>query len=314
MNLLKPVSVALSLGALACALAASAQDHPLVPVYPGSKLDDRKAAAFDEIKFPAGKVWAGKFTKELPLEGKIERLKYDNPEERSTLEMYRNYEKALKQSGFEILFACAKDECGSGYVSSVAGQFNPTSDMRFIAAKLARPEGDAYVAINISGYYHNTWITVVEVKPMDEAMSGHPAAPQAAAGEPPAPSPEPAAPRASSSRGGAKQVVTGVVKGLNAFGIQAKAGSASEKADIVVEGSVETLPFQGNDARIKWARTTATITLRDGRTSKIFTQFNITDKEGSADYNEAVRRSQTELGKKVAAQVNTEIAAYFENQ
>ena len=109
-------------------------------------------------------------------------------------------------------------------------------------------------------------------------------------------------------------MVTGVVKGLSQFGMQAKAGAASEKADIIVEGEVETSPFQGNDARVKWARTTATLTLRDGRTSKIFTQFNVTDKQGSGDYTEAVRRSQAEMGKKVAAQINSEIAAYFENQ
>ena len=113
-------------------------------------------------------------------------------------------------------------------------------------------------------------------------------------------------PRASSApRGGAKQVMTGVVKGLSQFGMQAKAGLASEQADIIVEGEVETNPFAGNDARIKWARTTAAITLRDGRTAKIFTQFNVTDKQGSADYNEAVRRSQGEMSKKVAAQINS---------
>ncbi|HAZ08179.1 MAG TPA: hypothetical protein DCZ01_06600 [Elusimicrobia bacterium] len=320
MNRLKPISVALSLGALFSALAASAQDHPLVPVYPGSKLNDRKAVAFDEFQFPAGKMWANKFTKELPLEGKIERLKYSNPPERSTLELLRNYETALKQAGFQILFSCSKEECGSGDTETQVGHYAPAYDTRFISAKLPRPEGDVYAAINISGYYHDTWITVVEVKPMDEAMSGRAAAasPRAQApspaDEPPARSPERATPAASSSRGGGKQVVTGVVKGLGQFGIQAKAGSASEKADIIVEGEVETNPFQGNDARIKWARTTATITLRDGRTSKIFTQFNVTDRQGSGDYNEAVRRSQTEIGKKVAAQINSEIAAYFENQ
>ena len=72
----------------------------LVSVYPGTKLDDRKAVAFDEFQFPVAKMWANKFTKELPLEGKLEHLKYRNPEERSTLELFRNYETSLKQSGF----------------------------------------------------------------------------------------------------------------------------------------------------------------------------------------------------------------------
>jgi len=319
MNILKPISLVLALGTLFSALAVSAQDHPLVAVYPGSKLDDRKAVAFDEFKFPVAKMWADKFTKEIALEGKIERLKYKNPKERSTLEMFRNYQTSLQQAGFQTLFSCSKEECGSGGTDTQVGQFNPTYDTRFIAAKLPRTEGDAYVAVNISGYYKETYITVVEVKPMDESMSGRAAAsaPAASPRTPVAAVEEPVrAPAASesSSRGGAKHVVTGVVKGLSAFGIQAKAGSASQQADIIVEGEVETNPFQGNDARIKWARTSVTITLRDGRTSKIFTEFNVTDKQGSGDYKEAVRRSQTELGKKVAAQVSSEIAAYFENQ
>ena len=322
MKLLKPIALVLTLGALFSALAVSAQDHPLVPVYPGSKLDDRKAVAFDEFKFPVAKMWANKFTKELALEGKIEHLKYKNPEERSTLELFRNYETSLKQSGFQTIFSCSKEECGDGDTNTQVGHYAPKYDTRFISAKLPRPEGDVYVSVNISGYYHNTYITIVEVKPMDEAMFGRapaasaPAAPRRApmaveADEPPARAP---AALDSSSRGGAKHVVTGVVKGLNAFGIQAKAGSASQQADIIVEGEVETNPFQGNDARIKWARTSVTITLRDGRTSKIFTEFTVTDKQGSGDYKEAVRRSQTELGKKVAAQINSEIASYFENQ
>ena len=319
MKLLQPLPHILVLGALFCASCATAQDHPLVSVYPGTKLDDRKAVAFDEFQFPVAKMWANKFTKELPLEGKLEHLKYRNPEERSTLELFRNYETSLKQSGFQTIFSCSKEECGSGDTGTQVGHFAPAYDTRFIAAKLPRPEGDVYVAVNISGYYKNTWITVVEVKPMDEAMSGRGAPPsRVQADVPPTRSEEvapPSVPRASSApRGGATQVMTGVVKGLSQFGIQAKAGLASEQADIIVEGEVETNPFAGNDARIKWARTTAAITLRDGRTAKIFTQFNVTDKQGSADYNEAVRRSQGEMSKKVAAQINSEIAAYFENQ
>lgn len=321
MKLLKPLPLVLILAPLFSALSVTAQDHPLVTVYPGSKLEDRKAVAFDEFKFPAGKMWAGKFVKELPLEGKIEHLKYRNPAERSTLEMFRNYETSLKQAGFQTIFSCSKEECGDSYTDTQVGHFATAHDTRFIAVKLPRPEGDVYVVVNISGQYNETYVTIVEVRAMDANMSGRAPAPssvqadvvptRSAEAPPAAP---PAAPRTSSSRGGTKQVVTGVVKGLSVFGIQAKAGSASDQADIIVEGEVETNPFQGNDARIKWARTTATISLRDGRTSKIFTQFNVTDKQGSGDYNEAVRRSQAEMSKKVAAQINTEIAAYFENQ
>lgn len=316
MNPLKTLSAAFILAAVLSPRQASAQDHPLMQVYPGSELEDRKSVEFDEFKFPAGKMWDNKFSKEIPLEGRIIHLKYKYPHDRSTLELFRNYEKSLKQSGFETLFSCSKEECGKGDTETQVGHFAPGYDTRFFSVKMTRPEGDVYATVNISGYYHQTWITVVELHPMDESMSGRKAASapvaapaRAVANEAPAP-----AGRTPYAKGGSTSVLTGVVKGLAAFGIQAKPGTASTPADIIVDGEVETTPFQGNDVRIKWARCKATIALKDGSTQNIFAQFDVTDKQGSGDYNEAVRRVHAELGKKVAAQVNTEIATYFENQ
>ena len=123
MKLLTPASMALAFGPLFCAFFAAAQDHPLISVYPGSKLEDRKAVAFDEFKFPVDKMWAGKFTKELPLEGKITHLRYSNPPERSTLELLRNYETALKQAGFQTLFSCGKEDCGKGDGETQVGHY-----------------------------------------------------------------------------------------------------------------------------------------------------------------------------------------------
>lgn len=322
MNPFKTLAAVALLSAILSPRLASAQDHPLVPVYPNATLEDRKLIEFDEFKFPVARMWDNKFTKELTLEGKITSLRYKYPEERSTLEIYRNYEKALKQSGFETLFTCSKEECGKGDTETKVGHYAPYYDTRFFSVKMARPEGDVYAAVNISGYYHKIWITVVELKPMDESMSGR----KPAASAEPAPSRTPAVAEATApsrpvpagrtpyAKGATTSVLTGVVKGLAAFGIQAKPGSASSAADIIVDGEVETNPFQGNDARIKWARSKATIALKDGQTQNIFAQFDVTDKQGSGDYNEAVRRVHAELGKKVAAQVNAEIANYFENQ
>lgn len=41
------------------------------------------------------------------------RLLYVAPEERSTLEIFRNYENALSERGFEILFKCSDRDCGN---------------------------------------------------------------------------------------------------------------------------------------------------------------------------------------------------------
>jgi hypothetical protein len=42
-------------------------------------------------------------TDTLKLEGKVTQIQY-KVDDRSTLEVFRNYESALKQAGFEILF------------------------------------------------------------------------------------------------------------------------------------------------------------------------------------------------------------------
>lgn len=117
------------------------------------------------------------------------------------------------------------------------------------------------------------------------------------------------------SGGASDAVETGIVKGLNQFGMQAKPGQASNDADIVVEGKVETNPIEVQDGtQWKWARSTMTVSLKDGRSAKTFQRFDASDRQASANYKEAVRRSNVELAKKAAEQINEAITSYFENQ
>src|SRR5262249_56893685 len=63
------------------------KDHPLISRYPGSefhRLYPPSVKAFDEIALPPGPHVKGKFTKEQRLEGKVTRLVYVNPGNRST--------------------------------------------------------------------------------------------------------------------------------------------------------------------------------------------------------------------------------------
>lgn len=116
-----------------------------------------------------------------------------------------------------------------------------------------------------------------------------------------------------SGKGGMGPVASGVVKGLIKFGLQA--GAAGAKADISVEGEVETSPMDvGPDRRWKWARSNAAVSLKDGSTDKVFAQFDVSEKQSSADYKEAARRSLAKLSDKAAQRIKDEISAYFENQ
>ena len=110
------------------------------------------------------------------------------------------------------------------------------------------------------------------------------------------------------------QVKTGVVKALNDMGFQAGMGGAQGAADIVVEAAVDSKSLDNDsDDNWKWARSSATVSIKDGKTDKIFVRFDATARQASGNYDEAVRRSLVSLSKKVATQINEAITAYFEN-
>jgi len=157
------------------------KDHPLVSRYPGSSIGEYRTSEFDELALPLGKTNGdGAPAKNLHLEGKITRISYAAPTHRSILEIYRNYEAALKKAGFEVLFACVDDEgCGSHgptlWQAAGAEDWDWASGQRYLSAKLSRPEGDAYVSLHV-GQWHDPdkgaaiVLYVIESKPMDQGL------------------------------------------------------------------------------------------------------------------------------------------------
>jgi len=158
------------------------KDHPLISRYPGSIIKYYDVKKFDEYVLPLAKLEKGKLSKSQHLAGKVTRITYKAPEDRSTPEIYRNYELALKKADFEILFTCAKEDCGSKWPSHLYEDLNPLkgdakyvlegedSYQRYLSAKLSRPEGDVYVSLYISLDFYR-WpmiqLDVIEVKPME---------------------------------------------------------------------------------------------------------------------------------------------------
>ena len=65
----------------------------------------------------------GKEATGLALEGKITKILYKKPQERSILEVFRNYEEAVIRSGVEILYSCdqKKLECVQRYAECLPG-------------------------------------------------------------------------------------------------------------------------------------------------------------------------------------------------
>ena len=167
------------------------KDHPAVSRYEGSEIKDYDFREFDEYTLLLGKVVHApgepgnrKAEKSEGLEGKVTRISYYLPEDRSTLEVFRNYEGALKEAGFEILYTCGNKECGGRDFNHEVVEYNSMfgdnySDQRYLAAKLPRDEGDIYVSLytvkNTTGggkdrNHIYTQVDVIEVAPMKEGM------------------------------------------------------------------------------------------------------------------------------------------------
>src|SRR5215472_6633652 len=75
------------------------KDHPLISRYPGSFIKEYSQKDFDQFTLPLGKLTKGKFEKSQNLEGRVTRIHYQAPAGRSVLEVFSNYEAALKQGG-----------------------------------------------------------------------------------------------------------------------------------------------------------------------------------------------------------------------
>jgi len=85
------------------------RDHPVLSRYPGSYITHYSQRKFDEYFLLLGPVRSGsdrdiQSAKTRKLEGKITNITYQCPKDRSTLEVYKNYELALKRAGFKVLY------------------------------------------------------------------------------------------------------------------------------------------------------------------------------------------------------------------
>lgn len=173
--------------------APGTQDHPLVTRYTGSNLIGYDAKDYDAFTLALGPATreGGKIVpaKKQQLEGKVTRLLYVGPEGRSSLEVFRNYQNAFQQAGFETLYSCSAAECGQSFLMVVypsaralkiaTGYARGTlstniRDIYYIAAKKSTDAGDVYVSLFIALHNAantpNALLEIVETKEMDTGM------------------------------------------------------------------------------------------------------------------------------------------------
>jgi outer membrane protein OmpA-like peptidoglycan-associated protein len=190
---------------------AGSKDHPMISRVAGSTIKTYQVKEFDSYGLIKGPVNAfqGKDpcqpayeptealltdSNSVPLEGKVWKLTYEAPEGRSTLEIIRSYQDELTKAGFQVLYQCAGRACGvtapdrCTYNNGVPEFFEFTSrlliqranltvsgrlldEQRYLAARMARPEGDVYVSLLALALQKPlVRLDVVETKPMASGL------------------------------------------------------------------------------------------------------------------------------------------------
>lgn len=189
------LSLSLSLGLAQAAMPAqdtvkNGKDHPLLSRFAGAKLVGYEAKEYVDLRLVAGPVPDdGRRMPEqwLPLEGRYTRLAYNYPQERSSLEVMRNYEAALKQAGMTVVYACAKETCGPQFGAMMLERldtdlFADTSHWnafnygrkseRYVLAQGSRPDGTKvhvaiYVVDPVDKQNGGVYLEVVEGRAME---------------------------------------------------------------------------------------------------------------------------------------------------
>jgi len=169
-----------------------AKDHPLLSRFEGSKLIGYKVGQFEQAELPG----SGPYFKNNQLvvdnllkpEGKYSRIAYVYAKDRSSLEVFRNYQAAIAKAGMKVLYQCEKEACGalkSFYNASylLADGFMQGSDFhnafaaglaepRYLVAQGTQSDGSVVhvavlVAAPLRDYLGGVSLQIVESKPME---------------------------------------------------------------------------------------------------------------------------------------------------
>lgn len=146
------------------------QDHPLISRYPDSRILQYKVVDFDAYALPTA-VENKRPSKSLPLKGKVTKIYYQNPKGRSTLEIFSNFDDALKKNGFQDVFSCTGPGCGAGahWTAFNETQVSGSGDaMRYKAARLEKNGAQVHVAVMVSA--DGTSLHIIEGKTMESGL------------------------------------------------------------------------------------------------------------------------------------------------
>ena len=144
----------LSLFNLRAADLPGSKDSPFVSRFEGSSIVRYKAANYDTLNFWKADKEGKLVSPPVTAEGKLVRVGYDIPKgQASSLEVYRNYENALKESGFEIQ---ASVPVGGDFVQGLSAQrglpglnWAASQNDYYIYATKTDPAGKVHISVTV---------------------------------------------------------------------------------------------------------------------------------------------------------------------
>ncbi|MGM0656019.1 MAG: OmpA family protein [Thermodesulfobacteriota bacterium] len=156
------------------------KDHPMISRYEGSVIKGYEHVDYDRIEFPSGVEDDELQTN--TVEGEVTKIIYAAPEGLSVLQVQRNYQMALKEAGFEIVYECfgGMDEIPRNiYTDYSPGNLGISGkspyygkDSSYFLARKPEGDGDIYVSAHtlLSETFDDrpaTALQILEEKPMD---------------------------------------------------------------------------------------------------------------------------------------------------
>lgn len=152
-------------------LASRVEAHPLLTPYEGSSVEEETTEAFAAYQRIVG--FADRASQTEALNGKLTRLRLENPDGRSTLEILTNYRQALESQGFRVDFQCAgRADCGTTAKpawSAINGMnLGIGSDVQYFTGSLPTADGLAYVSVGVNP--QRTLIHILESAAMETGL------------------------------------------------------------------------------------------------------------------------------------------------
>ena len=161
-----------------------AKDYPLVSRFQGSIIEWNDVKNYDRYFMLLLK---GNTLHKYEIDGKITRIQYSSQPQHSVFEIFKSYENALKNAGFEILLTLDKTNCGINLSELLyIGEFNGLNSLpagralkpdfkegefAYLSAKKRTNGKDVYIVVYIT-YWDWPLITfdAIEVQSMDKGL------------------------------------------------------------------------------------------------------------------------------------------------